>query len=386
MMSSFIPLSVPNFCGNEKKYVDDALDGAWVSTSGAKVDEMEACVAKYLGMPRAVACASGSAALHLAALVSGVQRGDEVIVPALTFIASVNPTTRYVGAEPVFIGCDETACMDPDAVEDFCANHCTLRADGLYNNATGAHVSAIVVVHVFGNMADMPRFLAIAKRYRLTLIEDAAEALGTQYTAGPLAGKFAGTIGDIGAYSYNGNKIITTGTGGTLVSNHAEWAAHAKHLSTQAKTDLLQFTHDEPGYNYRMTNIDACLGLAQMELLEGFIRHKIDRYEQYRAALDGVKGFSLLPFREGTRSNHWFYSLLLPDRLKRDDVIAALQAQKIQTRPVWSLINEQCDYGRNQAFALDVAQEYRRRIVNIPCSTNLTEEDCARVIDAVLAL
>ena len=385
-MSEFIPLSVPNFCGNERKYVDDALDGAWVSTSGAKVGEMEACMARYLQMPQAVACASGSAGLHLAALVSGIQRGDEVIVPALTFIASVNPTTRYVGAEPVFVGCDETATMDADAVEDFCANHCTLKADGLYNNRTGAHVSAMVVVHVFGNMADMPRFLEIAEKYKLILIEDADEALGTRYTAGPLAGRFAGTMGDVGVYSFNGNKIITTGTGGTLVSRHDDWANHARHLSTQAKTDVLQFRHDEPGYNYRMTNIDACLGLAQMELLEGFIQHKIDRYEQYKAALDGVKGFSMLPFRAGTRANHWFYSLLLPDRLDRDDVIARLQAQGIQTRPVWALIPEQCDYGRNETHCMETARELRRRIVNIPCSTNLTEAQCARVIDAVLAL
>lgn len=385
-MSEFIPLSVPNFCGNERKYVDEALEGAWVSTSGAKVGEMEECIAKYVGMPQAVCCASGSAALHLAALTAGVKPGDEVIVPALTFIASVNPTTRYVGAEPVFFGCDETATMDPDAVEDFCANQCELKADGLYNKRTGARVSALVLVHVFGNMADMPRFLRIAKDYKLTLIEDAAEALGTKYTEGPLAGKFAGTMGDVGAYSFNGNKIITTGTGGTLVSNHPEWTARAKHLSTQAKTDLLQFKHDEVGYNYRMTNIDACLGLAQMELLEGFIEHKTARYEQYKAALDGVKGFSMLPFREGTRSNHWFYSLLLPDRLERDDVIARLQAQGIQTRPVWSLINEQCDYGSCETHAMDVAREYRRRIVNIPCSTDLTEAQCARVIEAVLAL
>ena len=385
-MSEFIPLSVPNFCGNERKYVDEALEGAWVSTSGAKVGEMEECIAKYVGMPQAVCCASGSAALHLAALTAGVKPGDEVIVPALTFIASVNPSTRYVGAQPVFFGCDETATMDPDAVEDFCANQCELKADGLYNKRTGARVSALVLVHVFGNMADMPRFLRIAKDYKLTLIEDAAEALGTKYTEGPLAGKFAGTMGDVGAYSFNGNKIITTGTGGTLVSNHPEWTARAKHLSTQAKTDLLQFKHDEVGYNYRMTNIDACLGLAQMELLEGFIEHKTARYEQYKAALDGVKGFSMLPFREGTRSNHWFYSLLLPDRLERDDVIARLQAQGIQTRPVWSLINEQCDYGSCETHAMDVAREYRRRIVNIPCSTNLTEAQCARVIEAVLAL
>lgn len=385
-MSEFIPLSVPNFCGNERKYVDEALEGAWVSTSGAKVGEMEECIAKYVGMPQAVCCASGSAALHLAALTAGVKPGDEVIVPALTFIASVNPTTRYVGAQPVFFGCDETATMDPDAVEDFCANQCELKADGLYNKRTGARVSALVLVHVFGNMADMPRFLRIAKDYKLTLIEDAAEALGTKYTEGELAGKFAGTMGDVGAYSFNGNKIITTGTGGTLVSNHPEWTARAKHLSTQAKTDLLQFKHDEVGYNYRMTNIDACLGLAQMELLEGFIEHKTARYEQYKAALDGVKGFSMLPFREGTRSNHWFYSLLLPDRLERDDVIARLQAQGIQTRPVWSLINEQCDYGSCETHAMDVAREYRRRIVNIPCSTDLTEAQCARVIEAVLAL
>lgn len=385
-MSEFIPLSVPNFCGNERKYVDEALEGAWVSTSGAKVGEMEECIAKYVGMPQAVCCASGSAALHLAALTAGVKPGDEVIVPALTFIASVNPTTRYVGAEPVFFGCDETATMDPDAVEDFCANQCELKADGLYNKRTGARVSALVLVHVFGNMADMPRFLRIAKDYKLTLIEDAAEALGTKYTEGELAGKFAGTMGDVGAYSFNGNKIITTGTGGTLVSNHPEWTARAKHLSTQAKTDLLQFKHDEVGYNYRMTNIDACLGLAQMELLEGFIEHKTARYEQYKAALDGVKGFSMLPFRAGTRSNHWFYSLLLPDRLERDDVIARLQAQGIQTRPVWSLINEQCDYGSCETHAMDVAREYRRRIVNIPCSTDLTEAQCARVIEAVLAL
>ena len=385
-MSEFIPLSVPNFCGNERKYVDEALEGAWVSTSGAKVGEMEACVAKYVGSHEAVCCASGSAGLHLAALVAGVKPGDEVIVPALTFIASVNPTTRYVGAEPVFFGCDATATMDPDAVEDFCANQCELKAQGLYNRRTGARVSALVVVHVFGNMADMPRFLQIARRYKLVLIEDAAEALGTRYTAGELAGRFAGTMGDVGVYSYNGNKIITTGTGGTLVSNHPDWAARAKHLSTQAKTDLLQFKHDEVGYNYRMTNIDACLGLAQMELLEGFIEHKTARYEQYRAALDGVKGFSMLPFRAGTRSNHWFYSLLLPERLERDEVIARLQAQGIQTRPVWSLISEQCDYGRNETHAMDIARDYRRRIVNIPCSTNLTEAQCSRVIEAILAL
>ena len=382
----FIPLSIPNFCGNERKYVDEALAGAWVSTSGAKVGEMEACLAKYAGTEAAVACASGSAALHLSAMVAGIQRGDEVIVPALTFIASVNPTTRYVGAEPVFIGCDDTACIDPDAVEDFCKNCCELREDGLYNKRTGAHVSAMVVVHVFGNMADMERLLDIAKRYKLILIEDAAEASGTHYTEGPLKGCHAGTMGDLGVYSFNGNKIITTGSGGCVLSTHPDWLAKAKHLSTQAKADMLQFYHDMVGYNYRMTNIDACLGLAQMELLEGFIQHKIDRYNQYYNALHGKNGFTMLPFREGTRSNHWFYSVILPERLDRDTVIEQLQQQGIQTRPVWALINEQCDYQKNEAHAMEKAQWFRKHIINIPCSTNLTEEDANRVIEALLAL
>ena len=197
-MANFIPLSIPNFCGNEKKYVDDALEGAWVSTSGAKVGDMEKAVADYVHMPRAVAANSGTSALHLSAMAVGIRRGDEVLVPALTFIAAVNPVTRYIGAEPVFIGCDDSLCMNPAAAEDFCANHCTLRADGLYNNKTGARVAAIMVVHVFGNMADMPAFRRIAAKYHLVLMEDATEALGTYYTEGELAGKFAGTMGDTG--------------------------------------------------------------------------------------------------------------------------------------------------------------------------------------------
>lgn len=259
-MSGFIPLSMPNFGEKEAAYAAEAITSGWVSTSGAKVSEFEEALAAYVGMPRAVAANSGTSSLHLAAMAAGIRRGDEVIVPTLTFIAAVNPLTRYVGAEPIFIGCNDTLCIDPDAVEDFCANHCTLKEDGLYNNKTGARVRALGVVHVFGNMADMPRLLDIARRYKLILIEDATEALGTRYTAGPLAGKAAGTMGDIGCYSFNGNKIMTTGAGGFVVSNHADWAEHAKHLSTQAKADMLQFLHDEVGYNYRMTNVQACLG------------------------------------------------------------------------------------------------------------------------------
>lgn len=387
-MASFIPLSVPNFQGNEKEYVNEAVVSEWVSTGGSKVGDFENAIARYVGMPRAVACNSGSSGLHLAAMVAGLGKGDEVLVPTLTFIAAVNPTTRYVGAEPVFIGCDDSLCMDPAAAERFCTEKCELQGERLIDKATGAHVKAIVVVHVFGNMANMPAFLALAEKYHLILIEDATEALGTHYTEGPLKGKFAGTIGDVGVYSFNGNKIITTGAGGMVVSNHADWAEHAKHLSTQAKADELQFLHDEVGYNYRMTNLQAALGLAQIEELEGFIAHKHAMWQMYKDALDGKNGYRILDFDEnGVRPNKWFYSLYLEDdRHDRDSLIAALQKEKIQTRPVWALIHEQADYPGSQAYGLEKAEEYRKRIVNLPCSTNLTREDCQRVIDLLLSL
>ena len=387
-MSQFIPLSVPNFGAREAALAGEAITSGWVSTSGGKVTEFEQALADYVHMPRAVACNAGSSALHLAAMAAGITRGDEVIVPTLTFIAAVSPLTRYVGAEPIFIGCDDSLCIDPDAVEAFCAERCELRGGKLYNKATGAHVKALEVVHVFGNLGDMERLTEIAQKYHLILIEDATEALGTRFTAGKFAGKFAGTVGDIGCYSFNGNKIITTGAGGAVVSNHPDWAEHAKHLSTQAKTDLLQFLHDEVGYNYRMTNVQACLGIAQLERLEAFIAHKKALYDHYVEKLDGVKGLRILPFREDcTRSNHWFFSLYVKDSaLDRDEIIEKLQAQGIQTRPVWALIHEQADYPRNEAYALDKALDYRKYIVNLPCSTNLSMEDCDRVIDAVLAL
>ena len=387
-MAKFIPLSVPNFEGHEKEYVSDAVVSEWVSTGGSKVGDFEKVFADYVGMPRAVACNSGSSAMHLTALVAGIGRGVEVIVPTLTFIASINPVTRFVGAEPVFIGCDDSLCIDPAAVEAFCRDKCELRQEGLFDKATGAHVKALEVVHVFGNLADMEALMDIAEKYHLIVIEDACEAVGSYFTKGRYAGKMAGTIGDVAGYSFNGNKIITTGAGGMVVSNHPDWAEHAKHLSTQAKSDELQFFHDEVGYNYRLTNLQAALGLAQMETLETFITRKKEFYDRYVQALDGKNGYRILPFKEDvSRSNHWFYSLYLEDdRHKRDEVIGAFKEASIQARPVWALIHEQADYGSCQAYSLEKAQDYRARIVNLPCSTNLTQEDQQRVIDLLLSL
>lgn len=385
MSNEFIPLSVPNFAGNEQKYVNDAVVSEWVSSGGSKVSEFEQVVANYVRMPRAVACNSGTSGLHLALLCAGVCRGDEVLAPTLTFIAAVNPIS-YVGAVPVFIGCDHSLCIDCETLENFCANECELRDEELINKRTGRHVSAIVVVHVFGNIANMERIMQLAEKYHLKVIEDATEALGSYYVDGKYKDIFAGTIGDVGVYSFNGNKIITTGSGGMLVSNHEDWAEHAKHLSTQAKSDELQFFHDEVGYNYRLTNLQAALGLAQMEQIEKFIFKKHDLYNFYVSELDGKYGLRVLPFQDDVRSNRWFFSLYLQDYpLKRDELIAALSVQNIQTRPIWALIHEQIPYQGCDFYGVELAEKYRENIVNIPCSTNLSKEDVQRVVDAIVS-
>lgn len=387
MKNEFIPLSVPNFGGNEREYVNNAVVSEWVSSGGAMVGQFEEKMAHYVGAKQAVACSSGTAGLHLAMLVAGVGSGCEVIVPSLTFIAAVNPV-RYAGAEPVFIGCDDSLCIDPDAVEAFCRDCCQQRDGALYNKATGKQVRALEVVHVFGNLADMERLMEIASRYKLAVIEDATEALGSRFLEGKYAGCMAGTIGDVGVYSFNGNKIITTGSGGMLVSRHEDWVRRAKHLSTQAKTDEVQYTHDEVGYNYRMTNLQAALGVAQLEQLEAFIQHKIAMHGEYVAHLDGKQGLHILPFRPATRANRWFYTLVLGKAcpLGRDELITKLHGEAIQTRPIWGLINEQLPYKNNEAHALGKAEDYWAKVVNLPCSTSLSIEQLERVCATVLAL
>lgn len=236
-MGKFIPLSIPNFEGNEQKYVNDAVAQGWVSTGGAYITKLEESLEQYLGVPQVAACQSGTAALHLALVECGVMPGDMVIVPTLTFIAAVNPV-RYQFAEPVFMDCDDSLCMDPVKLKKFCDTECELQDDKCIHKASGKQVKAVVVVHVFGNLADMESIMEIAEQYHLKVIEDATEALGTHYTQGKYNGKYAGTIGDFGAYSFNGNKIITTGGGGAVTGRNAAEVEHIRYLSTQAKDDV----------------------------------------------------------------------------------------------------------------------------------------------------
>ena len=385
-MDRFIPLSIPNFEGNERKYVDDAIEQGWVSTGGAYIKRLEQEMAKFLHVENVAACQSGTSALHLSLVEAGVKPGDVVLVPPLTFIAAVNPV-KYQFATPVFIDCDDSFCMDPDKLRYFCEEECEWDGECLKHN--GAVVKTLVVVHVFGNMADMESIMGTAEKYNLKVIEDATEALGTKYTGGRYAGKYAGTIGHFGAFSFNGNKIITTGGGGAVTANDSKVVDHIRFLSTQAKTDPHYYIHDEVGYNYRMTNLQAALGVAQMEELPDFIGRKKRNYELYKELFDGFEYGELMPFRAGTDSNKWFYSININrEHIKATmrEIITTLHDKGIETRASWGLINEQKPYEGEETYKLEKAPYYANRILNIPSSTQITKEEIGYVAEQVKQL
>lgn len=382
-MKKNIALSIPNLevepiLNNLK----ECLESGWVSTGGRFITEFEGKIAKYVGANEAVGIQSGTAGLHTALRVLGIEYGDEVIAPTLTFIAAVNPI-KYQGAEPVFMDCDDSLCMDPLKLEKFCLEECEFKNEKLINKKTNKHIKAVIAVHVFGNLLDMEKIMDTAKKYNLKVLEDATEALGSYYTEGRYAGKYAGTIGDLGVYSFNANKIITTGGGGMVISNNKELLDKVRFLSVQAKTDPLYFIHDEIGYNYRMLNLQAALGTDQIDRLENFIETKIKNYNKYKTEIEKIEGLELLPFNNGIRANHWFYSLKIDKEkygIGRDELLQKFVEAGIQTRPIWGLIHEQKCYLSNQAYDIEKAKYYYDRVLNIPCSSNLTDEDVEIVI------
>lgn len=384
MSQKFIPLSVPNLKGKEFEYVTHAVKTEWVSTGGPYVNDFEEKTAEYVKSKGAVSCQNGTSGLHIALEVCGVTKEDEVIVPTLTFIAAVNPV-KYIGAEPLFMDCDDSLTMDADKLLEFCEKECSFTGGKLINNKTQKHIKVVLVVHVFGNIADMERIMDVADRFNLKVIEDATEAIGTYYTKGKYQGKYAGSIGNIGVYSFNGNKIITTGGGGMIVSDDEGLLKRAKHLTTQAKSDELYYTHDEIGYNYRMTNLQAALGLAQLEQLEQFIKIKEENYNLYKEAVSNIDGLTILDFKDDIRPNYWFYALYCDDKylLNRDEIIKYLSSKKIQSRPIWGLISDQKPYTGSHTYKIEKAKTYLEHIVNIPCSSNLSKEDVKYVIECL---
>ena len=388
MSETFLPLSVPVLAGREWQYVKDCLDTGWVSSAGSYVRRFEEQICELLDTPHAVAVVNGTAGLQMALLAAGVRPGDRVIVPTLTFIATAN-AVRHAGAEPVFVDCDEFMNVAVEGVRSYLAEACDGVAGGSVERSSGAPVRAVLPVHVYGRPADLGALAPLAAEHGLALIEDATEALGSRWTAGPCAGRAAGTVGQSGVLSFNGNKIATCGGGGAYVTSDAAAAARVRHLTTQAKVDTRRFVHDEAGWNYRLTNVAAAIGLAQLEQLAGFIAVKRRSHELYGELLAGVPGIALVGSQEGTAPNHWFHSVLVDAEqfgCDREALMNALAERGIESRPVWGLLHEQRPFAGSTAWRIEQAPRFWARVLNLPCSSDLAEEDVARVAAAIRAI
>jgi perosamine synthetase len=380
-----IPLSVPVVGHNERVYVDECLETGWLSTGGEFITRFEDAMCELTGARHAVACQSGTAALHVALRIAGVTSGDEVIVPSLTFIATVNPIA-YLGAHPVFVGCDEYMNIEPDSVREFLESECDRAGDDVFDRNTGRRVAAILPVHVFGNPCDIESLHVIAEEWGIPLVEDAAESLGATWTAGGFAGRHAGTVGVAGCLSFNGNKIITTGGGGMILTDDEEFANHARHLTTQAKSDPIRFVHDEVGYNYRMTNVQAAIGVAQLESLPARIESKRRNHALYAGLLEDVPGIEILGIPAGTAPNYWFYSALVDADiygLDREGLMTGLASKGIQTRPVWYPNHMQRPYRDERAYSVQRVTWFWERVLNLPCTHTLESEDIEYVCNVI---
>lgn len=365
-----IPLSEPEISGNEWKYVKDCLDTRWVSSVGGYVDKFEKMVSEYAGTKYAVAVVNGTSALHVSLLACGVKPDDEVIVPALTFIAPVNAVS-YCAAHPVFMDCDPyTLCIDVQKVIYFIENECELRSDGFtYNKKTNRRIKAIIPVHIFGHPVDMDALVEICGKNNIDIIEDATESIGSKYK-----GKMTGSFGQTGCFSFNGNKIITTGGGGMVVTDNKELADKIRHLSTQAKKDPFEYDHDEIGYNYRLTNIQAAMGVAQMERLDEFIEIKRRNASLYKELLSRIDNVEFLWEKNWAKSNFWFYTIKVPKGDKKP-LMKFMLGKSIQVRPIWKLIHTLPMYNRCQTYDIKNAVGAYETCINLPCSVNLKENE-----------
>ena len=367
-----LALHEPRFKGNEWFYLKECLDSTFVSSVGKFVDRFESDLAKFTGAKRAVAVVNGTAALHVALLLAGVEAGDEVLLPALTFIATAN-AVAYCQATPHFVDSEERSLgIDAVALHEYLLAITEIRNGKCVNLSTGRVIRAIVPMHTFGHPVDIEALLAVAHDFHLQLIEDAAESLGST-----LGGQHTGTFGLVGTLSFNGNKTITTGGGGAILTNDVELGKRAKHITTTAKLPhRWNFVHDELGFNYRLPNLNAALGCAQLEQLPGFLRDKRRLFEKYQAAFANVAGVQVVDEPAGCNSNFWLQTLLLDAAHadQRDAVLAATNDAGLMTRPIWALMNRLPMYANAPRAPLPVAESLEQRVINIPSSSGLGSE------------
>lgn len=377
-----IPLSIPKIEGNESKYVQDCLTTGWISSAGSYVNQFEEMIASYAGAKYGVACMNGTVGLHIAQILLGVSANDHVIAPNITFIATLN-AIKYTGATPILIDVDaDNWQMDLNLLEDYLKNQTELRATETgtfsFDITTQKRVRAIMPVHVLGNMGDMNRMLAIAKTYHLEIIEDSTEALGSTFE-----GKHAGTFGKLGVFSFNGNKIISTGGGGVIVTNDEDLAKKAKHLTTQAKVSALDYIHDEIGYNYRLVNVLAAIGVAQMETFPQILEDKKAMDAFYREQLKGVGDIKFQEIPEGTDPNCWLFTF---STSRMRELLQYLNANGVQSRPFWMPMN-QLEMFKDNIYinTSDVSASVYADSISIPSSAGITQEQLETVVKTIKA-
>ena len=382
--AEFVPLIVPEIRGNEWQYIKECLDTNWVSSVGTYVEKFERMIAERTGTRYAVATVNGTAALHIALMLAGVERDDEVIISTLTFIAPAN-AIRYVGAWPVFIDAEpEYLQIDPKAIRSFIENDCTWSAGELRNRRTGCRVKAIIPVHILGHPVDLDPILEIAEKYSLPVIEDATEGLGATYR-----GKSLGSFGQTGCFSFNGNKIITTGGGGMLVTNDEKLANRARYLTTQAKDDPIEYVHGEIGYNYRLTNMLAAMGCAQMEQLDSFIQAKRAIADRYRDGLQNIPGFTVPQQASWAFSTFWMYTILIDEERAGIDartLLRELSSRKIQCRPLWQPMHRSPAHDPSASPSCPVADLVHSQGLSLPCSVGLIATAQDHVIESIAAI
>ena len=365
-------LSGPNMAGNELKYVTECITTGWVSSVGAYVDQFEKMSAEFAGAKYAVATSSGTTALHICLVMMGVNSDDYVITPNITFIATCN-SIKYTGANPIFIDTDAaTWQMDLNLLEEFLTKETEQRNGVCHYKKDGKRIPVIMPVHVLGNMCDMDKLMALARQHNLTVIEDSTEALGSYYK-----GKHAGSFGLLGTFSYNGNKIITTGGGGMIITDDEALAKKAKHLTTQAKSDAFEYIHDEIGYNYRLVNVAAAMGVAQMEQLPGFIQRKYEIIDFYKKELDGVGDIKFQEVSADVKPNWWLPTIFTA---KQKEVLKILNDNKMQSRPFWVPMNQLRMFTENIYYNhTDRSNFVYQHCLSIPCSTYITNNDLKAV-------
>ena len=377
-----IPLSVPSLNGNELKYVKECIDTEWVSSAGKYVDQFEQKIAEYTGAKYAVACVNGTSALQVSLRLAGVKSGHEVIVPTLTFIASINAVI-YNNATPIFMDADQYYNIDAEKTIEFIKKETIFKNGFSFNKTTDKKISAIIPVHVWGNACWLDELIDLCEERNISVVEDACESLGTIYSLGKFNGKHTGTIGKLGCLSFNGNKIITTGGGGMILTDDEDLAEKAKYLTTQAKDDPVIYVHDEIGYNFRLTNIQAALGVAQLEQLSSILKRKKEIHELYNNSIKNIKGMSLSTTPEYANNNHWLNLLQIDSTLyegDRESLMKKLEKNGIQTRPVWKLNHEQIPFRKRQYYKIEQANELVEKSLCLPSSSNLTNKNLEMIV------